>query len=178
MYQFTEIPFEWKWVLQLSHTNGVAWFMLNKNNQYVALSAINFINEVLENSKHYTEFDKELYICTENIDFGYPIPCAPGNTTCTFVECTPYTKTGKISKYPSILHFKEFPEKNIYNDSVCYVYRVHGEIYFMADGNIGKADLVINDYWIKIRLNGLNLVVQRIGHNTPKGNTDIYRKRL
>lgn len=178
MYQFPEIPFEWQWVIKLNHTDGIAWFMLNMNNQYIALSAINFINEILEDSKRYTDFNEELYICTENIDFGYPITFTLKSTTCTFVECTPYTKTGKISKYPAILHFKENPERHIYNDSACYVYRVHGEIYFMADGNIGKCDLVINDYWIKIRLKGLNLVVQRIGKNTLNGNIDIYRAKL
>ena len=156
----------------------IAWFMLNKNNQYIALSAIDFINSILEESRSYTCFEEKLYICTENIDFDYPIPYTKQSTACTFVECTPYTKTQKISKYPAILHFREFPEKHIYNESICYVYRVYGDIHFMLDGNVGKANLTINDYWVQIRLHGLNLVVQRIGKNTLHGNVDIYRRKL
>ena len=178
MYQFTEIPFEWKWVMELNHTNGIAWFILNKNNQYIALSAINYINSIMEESYSYTHFDESLYICTENIDFFYPIPMEKDSIANTYVECIPYTKTGRISKYPAILHFREQPEKHIYNGSTLYVYKVFGSIYFLADGNIGKANLSIQDYWIQIRLNGLHLIVQRIGKNTPNGNVEIYRKKI
>ncbi len=179
MYQFKDMPFEWNWVVKLNHTDGVAWFLLNKNNQYVALSAINYINNILEESRQYTHFDELLYVCTENIDFFYPIPMHKNSLPNTYVECAPYTKTGRISKYPAILHYREKPEKHVYyNGDSCHVYRVYGSIYFLSDGNIGKANLTIYDYWIQIRLNGLRLIVQRIGKNTPDGNVDIYRKRI
>lgn len=178
MYQFPDIPFEWQWVMQLNHTNGIAWFMLNMNNQYIALSAIDFINSILEESKNYTGFKETLYVCTENIDFSYPVPMQKDSMTNTFVECIPYTKTGKISKYPAALHFREKPEISIIGGTKFPVYTVRGSIYFMRDGNIGKADIYIKEYWIQIRLKGINLVVQRIGKNTPAGNEDIYRQKL
>lgn len=178
MYQFTEILFEWIWVKELRHTNGIAWFMLNMNNQYIALAAIDHINSILAMSNEYTGFNQMLYVCTENIDFSYPVPTLKDSLPNTFVECVPYTKTGKLSKYPAILHFREFAEKSMIGNTTFDVYRVSGKIYFMIDGSIGKADLVINEYWVKVRLKGLNLVVQRIGKNTPDGNVDIYRQKL
>lgn len=178
MHQFTDIPFEWRWVMQLNHTNGIAWFLLNKNNQFIALSAINYINSILKESENYTGWKSDYYICTENIDFFYPMPMTMNSIPNTFVECVPYTKTGKISKYPAILHFREHAEIHKYYDMETPVYKVYGSLYFMVDGSIGKADLHIDEFWIQLRLHGIYLMVQRIGKNTPNGNVDIYRKKL
>lgn len=178
MYQFSDIPFEWQWVAQLSHTGDTAWFMLNMNNQYIALSSINYVNSVLEKSKEYTGVKENLYVCTENIDFGYPKHMNMNSLPNTFVECVPYTKTRKISKYPAILWFREYPKKSKYFGVATEYCAVHGNICFMRDGNVGKADLTINDYWIQIRLKGINLVVQRIGKNSASGSADIYRAKI
>ena len=48
MIEFPNLPFELRWVPKLQHTNGIAWFSLNKNNQYIALSVINYINDIFE----------------------------------------------------------------------------------------------------------------------------------
>lgn len=178
MHQFTEIPFEWHWVMELQHTNGIAWFMLNRNNQYIALSAINYINSVLEGAEAYTGFRRSYYICTENIDFDYPRPMKKDSLPNTFVRCVPYTKTGRISKYPAILCFKEYMEGKVMYARDMPINTVHGSVCFMRDGNIGMADITIHEYWIQIRLHGISLVVQRIGKNTEKGNVDIYRKKI
>lgn len=174
MYQFDDIPFEWNFVMNLNHTNGIAWFMLNKNNQYIALSAINFINNTLINNFSDINFEQKLYICTENIDFDYPRPMNINSIANTYVECIPYTKTGHISKYPAILHFKEFPEKINSGEYFYYIYPVYGDIYFMSDGNIGKADLTINKYQIQLRLKGLNLKIRKIAHISESDYKKIY----
>lgn len=174
MQQFSDIPFDWHFVMNLKHTNGIAWFMLNKNNQYIALSIITFINDTLANNFSNINFNQPLYICTENIDFDYPSPMNVNSVANTYVECIPYTKTGRISKYPAILHFKEFPEKYNYGKYFHYAYSVYGDIYFMSDGNIGRADLTINKYQIQLRLKGLNLTIRKIDHTSEYGRKKIY----
>lgn len=177
MYQFEDIPFEWSWVMELSYSNGIAWFMLNKNNQYIALSALDFINKVLGHSKVYTGCTADLYICTENIDFDFPVPMHKDSLPCTYVQCVPYTLTGKISKFPVVLHFSEYPTQHVYGNSVSPCYEILGEIYILRTGEIGKADIQINGYKIQLRLRGSNLVVRRIDKRSLAGNILIYKSR-
>ena len=175
MERFINIPFEWHWVMELSHSNGIAWFMLNKNNQYIALSILNSINHVLDESKLYTGCDKNFYICTENIDFFFPVPMHENSIPNTYVQCIPYTPKGKLSKYPAILHFSEYPTKRIESGFEITCYNITGDIYFLQTGDIGKADINIDGYKIKIRLHGLDLIVKRIDKLSLRGNTVIYK---
>lgn len=172
MYQFTDIPFEWQWIVELNHTKGIAWFMLNMNNQYVALQYINQINELIIDAHSYIEGIKEFEICTEEIDFMYPIPMYKDSIANTYVECVPYTKTGKISKYPVILHFAS---SELVTLSTGYKYQNHpyiGEIKIMQDGNIGMANISFGHTRFSIRLLGLNLVIKRI--DSDNGNLFKY----
>ena len=86
---------------------------------------------------------------------------------CTRVECYPYTKTGKLSKYPVVLHFETFPQKHDYGGFsgeaiIC------GEIKILRDGNIGSAWVNIWGNTFKIGLYGLSLVLKRV--DNPYGN--------
>lgn len=175
MEQFSEIPFEWCWVDTLSYSNGIAWFMLNKNNQYIALSVLDFINQILVKSKAYTGFTKKLHICTENINFDFPVPMHKDSLPWTYVQCVPYTPKMKLSKHPAVLHFCEYATKKEYCGFESYVFCSLGEIFFMQDGNIGKVNLSIPPYKIQIRLHGLNLIVKRIDKFTSMGNINIYK---
>lgn len=58
----------------------------------------------------------------------------------TFFECNPYTKTGKLSKYPLILHYAT-PAYTDFNPTQNFF----GTISYMQDGNIGKCKLT---YWL------------------------------
>lgn len=172
MYQFSDIPFEWQWVMELSHTKGIAWFMLNMNNQYVALQYINQINELIIDARSYIDGIEEFEMCTEEIDFDYPIPMYKDSIANTYVECIPYTKTGKISKYPVILHFSSSELVTLDNG---YKYQNHpylGEIKIMQDGNIGMANISFGYTKFSIRLFGLNLIIKRI--DTIDGNLFKY----
>lgn len=154
---FPNLPFELQWVLNLQHTNGTAWFSLNMNNQYVALSALNYINKIFEQANHYLPSGNEFYICLENICFDYLKPTTLDSFPGTYVECNPYTLTHKRSKYPMILHFSEIDgESTFFNRSS------FGSVFFMQDGNIGKADITIGNSTIQLRLIGINLIVKRI----------------
>jgi hypothetical protein len=164
MYQFIDIPFEWHWVINLNHTNGIAWFQLNRNNQYVALQYIDYINNMIIDAKSYIKKINNFEMCTEEIDFDYPIPMRLDSMTNTRVECTPYTKTGKISKYPVTLRFASSKTVVLSNG---YKYQEHpymGTIRIMPDGNIGSASILFaeNHTNFSIGLNGLNLIIKRI----------------
>lgn len=99
------------------------------------------------------------------------------NTTLYFThfECKPYTKTGKKSKFPLILHYAtsayhEFdPPANFF-----------GDIYYLQDGNIGKARLI---YWIhhvmysfELGLTGQTLEVKKV-EKSINGNKDMLYKQ-
>lgn len=163
MYQFSEIPFEWQWVENLMHTKGKAWFMLNMNNQHVAFQYINAIDEMIGVLRNEIKSFSGYEMFMEEIDFMYPFQAEKDSTPNTYVECCPYTKTGKISKYPVILHFAS--SELIKNEN--YSYQIHpymGEIKIMADGNIGSATVLFakNHTKFSIGLNGLKLVIKRV----------------
>ena len=165
MYQFVQIPFEWKWVMQLQGNPGNRWFMLNMNNQFVALhyiqDVINLIEEKQDEILEISGFD----FCTEDIDFGYPKPMYMGCRPCTFILCTPYTKKGKVSKYPVTLHFETSEYlKNEYNLPPAQIHPVLGEIHVLKDGNIGSGfvSFITRDIKIEFGLYGISLIIKKV----------------
>lgn len=169
MHKLPDLPFELRWVLNMQHTNGRAWFPLNMNNQFVALSLINYINKVFQQARNYLPNDLNLYVCTENICFDYISPVYLDSLPATFVECIPYTLTRKISKYPMVLHFVEIEGDLIYENVLST-----GSIYLLQDGNIGKADIVIGDLDVRLRLIGTNLIVQRVLKHVDERYNQLY----
>lgn len=164
MIQFDEIPFEWNWVKELSHTNGVAWFMLNLNNQYIALQYINAVDKLIVDIHEVVPETNMFEIFANEIDFNYPIPLQKNSVPNTYVECVPYTKTGKISKYPVILHFSSSVLENCGD----YSYQSHpvmGEIKIMKDGNIGTAKVWFGHTLFDFGLNGISLIIKKISNN-------------
>ena len=164
MVQFEEIPFEWNWVKELSHTNGVAWFMLNMNNQYIALQYINALDRLIVDIHEIVPATNIFEIFANEIDFNYPIPLQKNSVPNTYVECVPYTKTGKISKYPVILHFAS----SVLENSGNYSYQSHpvmGEIKIMKDGNIGAAKVWFGHTIFDFGLNGISLMIKKISNN-------------
>ena len=53
----------------------------------------------------------------------------------TFVMYNPYTKTGKVSKYPYSVHFQT---NESFNSGTCFF----GRVYHLIDGSIGKVEFV------------------------------------
>lgn len=164
MHQFSDIPFEWNFVQELMHTNGIAWFMLNMNNQYIALQYIDLVDKlIIELHKEIPQI-RNCEIFSNEIDFNYPIPAYPDSLPNTYVECLPYTKTGKISKYPAVLHFSTSETEKCGT----YIYQRHpikGDICILKDGNIGSATVNFGHMVFKIGLHGINLIVKRIDNN-------------
>ena len=161
MYQFTGIPFGWHWVTELSHTDGVAWFMLNMNNQQIAIHYISQLNEIIIDSHEYVDQVQGIAIDLYNIDFGLPTPMYRNSVTNTRVECYPYTKTGKVSKYPVKLVFRNKPGSNE---------AVYGEVKILKDGNIGSAKVQFSYRTgdviaFTFGLYGLSLVLKKVDMN-------------
>lgn len=163
MYQFENILFEWHWVQSLFHTNGIAWFMLNMNNQYVAFKYINVLDKLIREFHEFMPELREFEIFMEEIDFNYPIPMHKNSIANTYVECVPYTKTGKKSKYPAILHFSSSETKNE-NGNIYQWHPYSGEIKILQDGNIGSAHISFSKNYTKFTfgLNGISLIIKRI----------------
>lgn len=175
MYQFENILFEWHWVMSLFHTNGIAWFMLNKNNQYIAFEYIDILDKLIREFYEYIPKLKEFEIFMEEIDFDYPKPMHKDSIANTYVECIPYTKTGKKSKYPAILHFSS-SETIEENNRIYQNHPYIGEIKIMQDGNIGSASILFakNHTKFSFGLHGINLIIKRI--DSDYGNIYKFEK--
>ena len=159
MYQFVNVPFEWQYVDSLFHTNGKAWFMLNTNNQYVAYKYIDILDKLISEFRECNSDLKHCEIFMEEIDFMYQYPMHKYSVANTYVECLPYTKTGKKSKYPVVLHFASSVIKDNSQTHPCM-----GEIKIMQDGNIGSATVTFAPDYTKFTfgLHGINLIIKRI----------------
>lgn len=161
MDNFPDIPFGFHWVMQLMHTNGVAWFMLNMNNQEIALHYISIVNQLIIDAHEYIDGISDNFIDISQINWDYPEPMKLDSMACTRVECYPYTNTGKLSKYPAVLVFSTHPQKRG-NDPLSEPVVNGGEIKIMRDGNIGSALVSIWGNTYRIGLRGLSLIIKRV----------------
>lgn len=92
----------------------------------------------------------------------------------TYFQYEPYTKTGKFSKYPLILHYAtknitEFsPEKNYF-----------GSVYYMQDGSVGKGTLIFHVksiiYIIELFRKGSTLAIKKIERSENGIKDTIYK---
>ncbi len=156
MQRFTCIPFEWSFITELNHTDGVAWFMLNMNNQQVARFYISLLNEIILDAHDYIDGISNLWINIDDIDYGYPKVMHPKSMANTRVECCPYSKTGKVSKYPAVLVSVTQTDN--------YFIRIEAKI--MVDGSIGAAEV---SFAMKERcvifhfgLYGISLIIKKV----------------
>lgn len=170
MYQFNSIPFEWKYVKNLHLFDDFGWFMLNKNNQYVALHYISSVSDLISSFSSISDILNDCIICTEDIDFSYHVPTYLNSPPCTYVKCRPYTQTGKNSKYPVVLHF----ESSEYVDNV-QTYPIIGEIEILTDGNIGRGYVHFLNHHLKIEfgLYGISLCIKKIKDTSTS--TTLYK---
>ena len=161
MLQFPEIPIAWSYIPRLNYTFGIAWAMLNWNNQRIVLDYISQVNEIIVDSHEYIPGTEDAFIDLDDIDFDYPKPMRITSMCRTRLECFPYTPKGKLSKYPVIIHFETGRNGNP-------LYTI-GEIKILQDGSIGDATVSINSNRYKIGLHGRSLVLKRVD-NRHAGN--------
>lgn len=162
MQQFPDLPFAFGFVMNLRHTDGIAWFQLNKNNQEIVKNYISIINDIIVDAKEYVGGIGNVFIDLENLDFDYPQPMRKNSMCCTRVECFPYTPTGKLSKYPAVIQFATKADPS--------GLRTIGEIKLLRDGSIGAATVSTLGNTFKIGLHGSSLVLKSIYNPYLGGN--------
>lgn len=176
MDKYNRRPYQ---MCDIIYYEDIPLMLLNTNNQFQALQDICYLNTLLQAAKKHSGISDNLFICTEEIKFDFNIVDRgkPYQRTeyYTYIECTPYTPKMKDAKYPYCLHFatenlnKYQPDENYF-----------GRMYYMRDGNIGKAEIV---YWIKHKMYvfyfgmvGCTLSIKKVESNTSDGNRKIlYR---
>lgn len=174
MFQFDDIPFLWN--KSLLYCNGYAYLPLTEENREVALYYIKQISKLVFDAKKIVPGIEYCSIGKNQIDFNYPIDMSYPVPPCTFLECTPYTPTGKKSKYPVTLHFRTSKIEVLSNNTRFQSYPVVGKIKILCDGQIGSASVFFSQNLTKfsISLYGLSLVIRRI--DSEKGNLFRFEK--
>ena len=147
---------------------NMAFVLLNKNNQFVALTDISTINELVKQSTALSAYIPEnIGLCTEDIGFTYK-KSKDGvsyldEPPYTYLEYIPFTRTYKYRKYPIKLHFS-YDNNNYYTDS--FNDSAWGELEYFQDGTIGKGTLTrwLDSYLYiyHFRTLGRSLVISKI----------------
>lgn len=143
--------------------NNIKRYLIEDKNNNIAKSdvdsLVNLINETIKNNNIDINFEiqSKLNFSHKNYD--------KGSIDFTSLEYAPYTKTGKNSKYPVVLH--------VHNNQNF----VQGEIYYLQNGKIGKSRLFVwhdfSCYTFYASVKGKDLKVTKIEKTT---NNKEYRK--
>lgn len=145
MIQFTDIKYNLNCKIE---TWQSAYMMLDEYNQNIAKKDFDFINKIIkENFNLSSEIKHDLQIPIEEIVFQQ----YGKNSGHSKFICTPYTPTGKISKYPLSLLFTTNTDREIefFEDGtfgISPANSTHGWLYYTKNGNIGKGDAI---FWRK-----------------------------
>lgn len=172
---------KWEGLEKLSHSEKLALEkqkeeQLREKAQLNAISRSDMEQFHFENYKMEEPFYLNLYINPSELKFD-TLKHDKTNTTLyfTYFECKPYTKTEKKSKFPLILHYAT-PAYHEFNPPTDFF----GNIYYLQDGNIGKARLT---YWIshtmysfELGLTGQTLEVKKV-EKAVNGNKSLLYKR-
>lgn len=171
MYQYGSLPFDWN--KDLFYSRDKAFLPLTRQNKEVFLWYVNEISMLIEDVRNQVVGLHHPRILTKDIDFEYPIPFSAGDAPNSYLECIPYTQTGRTPKYPVVLHFRSSQASGTKD----YRWQFHpyiGEIKILCDGSIGAANVTFaeNYYKYSIRLFGTSLVVRRI--DSVEGNIYMF----
>ncbi len=108
-----------------------AYIDLSFRNQEIARQELHNVNQILRNDKRFYRKLIKPQIPVKEIQFmGYS-----EGYRYTHILCNPYTKTGKISKFPFSLYFSTKIEYG--RDET------HGQLFYGQSGLVGKAFICI-----------------------------------
>lgn len=146
-------------LLPVIYYNGTPIMHIHGDNQFQVLNDITFLNQYIKEAKRLAKIRANLDICTEELIFNEHTGTSGITELYTYFECNPYTPTGKISKYPLILHYSTEDDCDMDTSR-------HGWVYYMQDGNIGKAEMCFRQkrgiYKIDLGCKGNTLSVQKV----------------
>lgn len=135
MLQFPDIPYQLNSPIHkqmAENGNPFAYIDLNEYNQSVAKRDLKMVNRLIVDAQKYIKLlSGDFSIRIERIAFKQYSP----DYGYTKIICTPYTFTGKVSKYPIYLSFMSKMNTRTYS--------VSGELYYEKDGHISKGTVNI-----------------------------------
>lgn len=140
--------------------------LLDQYNQEKALRDVDKMNLFLIEAKNLVPSFPKLFIDVNKMRFDEDIVHGVVIKRYTFLMCSPYTQTGKMSKYPITLWFgSEDDSPNSFS----------GRLSYMQDGSIGKSDISIfsgkKNYIVTLGLVGATLSLKKIEYNRLDGST-------
>lgn len=147
----------------------------NINEQHQILYYIDSFNKSLSNIGRELDVN-DLHIYTECVKFGYYNGMI--SFPKTYIDFSPYTKTGKKAKFPVSIIFTT-------EDDFDFTAPTHdfetGRINFMKDGNIGKARITLfrnhSSCNVHYKMFGVNLIIDKVTRASRIGDEkiEIYR---
>ena len=157
------------------YDNNMCIITILNSDQLQVKRDMEFINTLVKESCAIAEIKPLLHIDVESLKFDIEkIEHTTINQYFTYFECNPYTKTGKLSKFPLILHYATESFNDV-NASKNYF----GDIYYLQDGSIGKCRLI---YWnrrtmylIDLGLIGKTLSTKKIEKTYTGDKAVIYK---
>ena len=158
MAQFTMLPFAFDSEIVFNKESKEQWYMdLSTMNQIAAEDQVEIINEYL----------RQAHMLCDSIPYGLEIPVGDlvyskqSEYGYSKLFCSPYTKTGKVSKYPVCL-FVTTDLSNRSKNTTC-------KMYYLRDGSIGKAQAIFWNnricYIFNFQLIGRTLALAEIKSN-------------
>ena len=137
MRSFPNLPYSFDSAMRKMiqpNSHPFAYIDLNEHNQSIAKCSLCFIDGMIRDSRKLSKYISssvripvnDIVFKQLNASYGY-----------TRLICSPYTPTGKESKYPVSLSFMTDLSK---------MDETHGEIFYLKSGEIGKAEVNI---WTK-----------------------------
>ena len=140
---------------------------VNKN-YYVPINLQNKISQDLMSLNDFIGKSREILRTNieliSDLNIRYNINSIEHYENLTKIELMPLTKTGKIPKFPVVLHFNasksiEWPNNNT----------LFGHVFYFPDGKIGKAEVISwvdhNCYILSIAIKNNRLSLKRIHTN-------------
>lgn len=118
------------------YDNNKCIMLISDENKNQIAHDLSLLDTYIEPYRKSLCIENNLYINPSELKFD-TLKHDKTNTTLyfTYFECKPYTKTEKKSKFPLILHYAT-PAYHEFNPPTDFF----GNIYYLQDGNIGKAD--------------------------------------
>ena len=171
--------FDLKFDLQTPfYNNQMCIIPINKTDKIQVKKDLSSLNKYVFQACSVANIDRKLELPLDELiynpqilDYGTP---SERTEYYTFFQCEPYTKTGKLSKYPLILHYAT-KNKNEFQPSKNYF----GCIYYMKDGSIGKCLLIFWNYskchTIELFRNGATLDLKKVEENQCGIKSTLYK---
>lgn len=158
------------------YDNNKCIMLISDENKKQIANDLKLLGTYVESSCKSLCIEDNLHINPSELKFDVSIH-DKSNTTLYFThfECNPYTKAGKKSKFPLILHYAT-PAYHEFDPPTNFF----GDIYYLQDGTIGKARLI---YWVhhvmysfELGLTGQTLEIKKVEKSINGNKKMLYKQ--